>query len=642
MMFSKVLSVAAVAATAVSCVALPPTPVRESVPETNPEKTVRFPGGNYGGLALRDGLVVAASGWSREDGVGVFDVSGGKIEFLARFPARGYACAKPVFFGKRCYVPSCFSAVVLDVSDRRHPKFEGFLNPSFPKNGCDALWVEDGNLYFAAYDGVRKVGPDGFSSVKVDKKRSKDVNCRKATEGGVTAELGGYCLKTATATCPYVFNLATLAARGDTAWVFATETGNARLLPLDLATPGLKTFGPAVPVVDIAHTNGFMTMGMQTGGSVTRVGDLFFVDDGIFRLKKDGAFEKLRDRTASVANSSVDGSRIALAQARRCRVLDFADPAHATARDIAPKAEKPLHITGCVLDGNDLYLAYTLVEKPGQDFIYVFPTKGYVAHVDLAKGGAVDSTVEVPVCIALEKVGDMLYTTCRGGKFVLVDAAKPVALRVAGVRDDILDGDGYKIKRFGERVFVTTGHRVAELDVTNPATPQIKAFYAREAGTDAPGYDDFTVDGNRLYALAHCSVDVFTLGDPARTRTVANDSGVRGVDANAYAPADAAVFAGHVAQPTPPKGVTFRAGRYGNCFGASVCDWTKLADGRYAVAFGEGGLVVCNADGSFATEPMRDPAGYQVVFVAEVVAKDGAIYVRDREGKVYRVRVRGL
>lgn len=613
-------------------------PAPETVNATRPSVTVRFPGGNYGSMAVKDGLAVVSSGWSREDGVGVFDVSGGRIEFLERFPARGYSCANPVIFGSRCYVPNGFSGTVIDLSDRRHPKLAGYLNPQFPQNGCSALWVEDGALYFRAHDGVRKVGADGFSSEKVDRKAPRGVSSKKVTADGKTVEIAGSCLKTETDACPFVFNLSTLAVADGTVYVLASNDRNGRLLPLDVSSSGLRRFGAPTPVADLARTNIFTTMGMQTGGAVTRVGDLFFLDDGLFRRGKDGAFEKLRDRTCAVANASVDGTRIALAQVSRCRVMDFSDPGNVRIVDVAPKTEKPLHITGCVLRGNDLYLAYTLVEKKGQDFIYVFPTKGYVAHVDLTRPSDADSTVEIAPCVAMEKVGDFLYVTGRKGVFTVVDAAQPKALRVRTVRDDLLDGDGYKIKRLDGRVFLLNGHRIAELDVSEPAEPQVKALYLRGVDTAAPSYDDFTVEAGRLYALAHCSVDVFTLDDPARTTRVANDCGSRGIDAKAYEPADAKVFEGHVRAAKPPAGVEFRAGIYGNSFGAAVHDWVKLADGRYAVAYGEAGVVLCGADGSFVAEPGRDPSGWTPVVVLGVTEKDGVLYVQGHDGKAFRVR----
>lgn len=164
----------------------PAKPAPETVNATRPCATVRFPGGNYGSMAVRDGLAVVSSGWSREDGIGVFDVSGKRIEFLERFPARGYSCADPVFFGSRCYVPNGFSGTVIDLSDRRHPKLAGYLNPQFPQDGCRALWVQDGALYFNAHDGVRKVGADGFSSEKVDLKAPRDVSSKKVTVDGKT------------------------------------------------------------------------------------------------------------------------------------------------------------------------------------------------------------------------------------------------------------------------------------------------------------------------------------------------------------------------------------------------------------------------------------------------------------------------
>ena len=158
--------------------------------------------------------------------------------------------------------------------------------------------------------------------------------------------------------------------------------------------------------------------------------------------------------------------------------------------------------------------------------------------------------------------------------------------------------------------------------------------YDRGDGTEAPSYDDFTVDGNRLYALAHASVDVFELDDATRTTETPNDCGVNGIAKTLAKEADAAVFAGHVATAKAPDGIIFRPGRFGNCFGAYVFDWAKLPDGRYAVAYGEAGLVFCDAKGNFVSEPLRGPDGLASVFAAEVICKDGRVYVKDGDSKV--------
>lgn len=610
-----------------------------SLPRTAPVATVRFPGGNYGHIVLSNGLAVTCSGWSREDTSAVFDVSNpAKPKFLARFPAKGYSCAEPVFFGTRCYVPNGFSATVIDLSDRRAPKLAGYLNPHFPQNGCSRLWTEDGKLNFSAFDGNYQVGDDGFSFVKTDKVPPKPAGKKKsAAEGEITAELKDSAIVIGKTEIPFAYSLSTLAAKDGTAYVYAPGGSFAQLLSLPTKAGGPTLFGSRYQALALSRSNGFHTMGMQTAGCVTRVGDdLFVVDDGLVRLTRQGKWETLLNRTRAVANASVDGTRIALTQCSRCRILDFTDPANVKILDVAPQAELPLHITGCHLRGDRLFLAYTLVEKKGQDFIYKFPTKGYVASLDLRKPSEVQSTVEIPACIALDRIGDMLYVTCRKGDFVVVDASDPEDLEVRTIRRDILDGDGFKVKTFGGRTFVTSGRRIAELDTTVPAVPQVKHLYDRGDGTEAPSYDDFTVDGNRLYALAHASVDVFELDDATRTTETPNDCGVNGIAKTLAKEADAAVFAGHVAKAKAPDGIVFRPGRFGNCFGAYVFDWAKLPDGRYAVAYGEAGLVFCDAKGAFSSEPLRGPDGLASVFAAEVICKDGCVYVKDGDGKAWQ------
>ena len=606
------------------------------LPRTAPVTTVRFPGGNYGSVTESNGLVVTSSGWSREDTAGVFDFSDpAKPKFLARFPAKGYSCAAPVFFGSRCYVPNGFCATVIDLSDRKHPRFAGYLNPRFPQDGCKRLWVEDGQLYFLAFDGCYRVKEDGLSFEKTDRTAPKPAPRKPAEPGAVKLKGSAVCF--GETEVPYVHDLATLAVRDGKVYVYASCCGGAHLLPLEVKEGGLKLFGPRHQVADLPRGRGYHTMGMQTAICATRVGDLLFADDGIVRLGRKGNFETLLERTRSASNSSVDGTRIALAQCSRCRVIDFTDPNDVKILDVTPKTELPIHITGCNLRGNDLYLAYTLVEFKGQDYIYRFPTKGYVVHVDLRRPAESSPAVEIPICIALDCVGDWLYVTCRRGDFAIIDVRNPEKIALAGVRRDILDGDGFKVKTFGGRTFVLNGHRVVELDVSEPSAPRVKHLYDRGDGADAPGYDDFTVDGGKLYALAHASLDVFELDDVKRTTEVPNDCGLNGVLKEPLKEVDAAIFAGHVTNPRLPEGVSFQAGRFGNSFGAFVFDWVKLPDGRYAVAYGEAGVVLCDEKGAFAAELPRSTNGWTALFAAEVLCKGGKIFVKDGEGKAFEV-----
>ena len=624
------------AAALAGCLSNPPTPVPETLEEVRPEKTIRFPGGNYGHVTVRGGLAVASSGWSREDGAGVFDVSDpANVRFVARFPAKGYSCADPVFFGNRCYVPNGFSATVIDVTDPKAPRLEGYLNPRFPKNGCSRLWTTNDVLYFKSDDGVRRVCADGFSSEPAEDVAPPKDHGRVHESDGVRVEIKDSAICTERCRVPFVFSLASVAVRGDTAYVYAPNAVS-RLMPLDLGRDGLRTFGPAIDLAEVPRASRYTTMGMQTASAVTRRGDLLFADDGIVRLGPNGA-ETLRERTAAASSMSFDGTRVAIAQCGRCRVLDFSDLAKVVTMDVVPPAEQPLHLTGCALRGNDLFVAYTLVEEKRMDFIYRFPKKGYVAHVDLRNPERPTNTLEIAPCVDLLRVGDYLYVTGRKGVFTVVDASRPNALRVASTRGDLQDGDSYKVKAFDGRVFLGNGPRVVELDVTNPATPQARRVYRRGVETAAPSYDDFTVDGGRLYAVAHGSLDVFDVSPDAAARVVPNDCGVRGVVAVPLEEGDAAAFAGHRPNPVPPAGIAFEAGRFGNSFGAHVLDWARRDDGTYAVAYGEAGLVICDAKGRFLRELPRGTDGWARVFAAEVAVKDGVLYVKDGTGKVCRV-----
>ena len=615
------------------------TPVPERVPLHESQRTVRFPSGNYGHVTCRDGLAVVSSGWSREDGIGVFDVSEPtNIAFVARFPAKGYSCGDPVFFGSRCYVPNGFSASVLDVSDPRAPRLEGFFNPQFPNHGCDRVWLADGELRFCGGKTFGRVERDGFSFSPVSESKPPKNHGRTWSNETLAVAIDRNVLRTsAGGKCPFVYNLASVAADGDAAYVY-DPGADSTLMRLDVRTAGLRRFDGFWTVGEVPReARRYTTMGMQSAGCVARCGDLFFTDDGVLRFGADGAPVFLRRRTAAASNLSFDGTRVAIALGTTCRILDFAKPDDIRATSFAPKTDLPIHITGCALDGSRLFLAYTLVESKRQDFIYRFPTKGYVASVDLAGDTNAVSTVETPVCVALVRVGDFLYATCRGGRLALVDASAPAALRLAGVRDDFASCDLYKIKSLDGRVFLGAGSSVIELDVTNPATPQAKRVFRRGGrGETRPGYDDFTVDGQCLYALAHGSLDVFDLA-AADGETVVNDFGSRGIVERTYPEADAAVFDGHVVRSSPPPGVVFEAGRYRDYFGAAVHDWTALADGRYAVAYGEAGVVICGADGRFLAELPRDRSGYVPFIARAVVLRDGVLYVRDVDGKVRRV-----
>lgn len=606
----------------------------DTLPRTLPESTIRFPGGNYGRVAVSGNLAVTCSGWSREDTAGVFDISDpANVKFLARFPAKGYSLANPVFFKHRCYVPNGFSATVIDLSNPSEPKLEGYLNPTFPGQGCSQLWVENGELYFTAHNGCRKVGADGFTSMPVDKTPPKD-----ALSVGVTSVcLEDSMLKTGKCEVPFVYNLSSITVKGKTAYIWAQHAGcsEARLLSLDVGSSGLRLFSSFTSGASIPKHNRYMTMGMQTAGSVSRRDNLFFADDGIFKLGRNGKFESILARTKPVSNSSLDGDRIALAQCSRCRVIDFADENNVVVRDFVPTADKPLHITGCDLKGKDLFVAYTLVEEKGMDFIYKFPAKGYVAHFDLEGTVKPTNVIETFPCIAMTRVGDFLYLTGRKGKFGIIDASKPQSLTLKNIRDDLLDGDGYKIKSFDGRVFLLNGQKVLELDISNPANPQAGHIYERGPGTCAPSYDDFTVEEGRLYALAHASVDVFVIDDTERTSEIVNTLGVKGMR-NVLEPADSAIFDGHVPAVKASDILRFHAGRFDNYFGAYVFDYAEMPDGTFAVAYGEGGLVFCDKDGRFLSELPRGEWGAQL-FAAEVLVKDGKIYVRDGEGKVFSV-----
>lgn len=603
------------------------------IPCTKPVVTVHFPGGNFSHVSVTGNLAAVSSGWSRNDGAAIFDLSDPlSMKLLARFPARGYSLSSPVFFGDRCYIPNGFCATVISLADKSAPVLEGYLNPSFPKSGCKRLWIDNGSLYFESDDGCRKVLDDGFSSAPADVTPPKP---EKETSGRFYIE--DSMLKTPSSQTPFVHNLSSIAVKDGVAYIWAQHDAcsRARLLKLDVSSSGNRLFSSFTEGAVLPKPCSYMTMGMQTAGSVTRRGDLFFTDDGIMRMDRKGGFETLLARTKPVSNSSIDGDKIALAQCTRCRVMDFSDTANVVIRDFVPSSDKPLHITGCDLKGDDLYIAYTLVEEKGMDFIYRFPKKGYVAHFRLSGGPAPVSVIETFPCIALARAGDSLYLTGRGGDFGIIDISRSGAMGRLNVRTDLLDGDGYKIKSFNGGIFLLNGKRILKLRTDNPSDPQVDHIYARGHGTNAPGYDDFTIENGRLYALAHSSLDVFILGDPDRTRAVENDIGAKGYR-KVLEPADKSIFDGHVRAAGPLDTIRFQGGNFDNYFGACVLDFAEMGDGSFVVAYGEGSLVFCNKNGTFKKDLPRYGYGPQV-FAAEVLVKDGKVYVKDGEGNVWLV-----
>ena len=558
-----------------------------------PLRTIRFPGGGIGHGVTAGRLFCASSGWSREDGAQLFDISDpSRIRLVGRVGARGYAVAPPVLLGGYAIYPNLASVSILDITKPESPRHVCLL----ARSAGSAVRVAGRFIVTQGGDGVRLHRLDGrapkarpvwigflpeqpLAGFPVSEQAFTTVSGAGTNRLWRTYELtdSGFSLKTessvelksAPATpdlrlaafpansgprCAFsgqhaflfdtsrpsissyevkgtnalflgerffLHALGTVAAKDNTAYVYAPGTRRT-VLTLDAATNGVacRDFSAGLVSAALARTNTFMTIGMQTGGAISRSGGILFCDDGLARIGADGGLAPVRDPVLAVANHAFDGQRVALAQSRRCRVLDYSRfPDVKTVVDFAPTGL--VHITGCALKGDRLFVTWLPKSRPNHDFIYQQPARGFFASVDLkrAKEGCMteaESVLEISAAVTCLLVGDRyLYVPGYRGVFTVIDAGDPAQLKIVAERDDLLTGGSYKIKAAGSRVFCQNGGSILELDVSQPEAPQIARVFVRgEPG--APSYDDFTVDGDRLYALAHASLDVFDLDGAAQ------------------------------------------------------------------------------------------------------------------------------
>ena len=515
-----------------------------------PLATLRFPGGGIDHPAFAGDTVVAVSGWSREDGLETFNLSPRDgLRFAGRIGARGYAVANPLPAGRFALFPNLVSIGVADLSDPAAPALAAQLaRPSgsavrvAPDRSRVFVQTSAGVLVYASdprlQDGipvVREFHPgaklDDFARQEKDPRAAflpPAFAARAAFDGDRAVAIDAAASSLAlfsldgtnaaeVASTPLLMSLGAIAAKDGTAYILSPSRRQA-LLTLDARLPGPtnRTFRASLVGPEFARTNTFMTIGMQKGGTVIRAGDILFRDDGTARLAADGAASPVSEPALSVANASIDGTRIALAQSRRCRVLDFSRfPKLDVVCDFAPTGL--VHITGCHLRGDDLFVTWLEKEKPNHDFIYRQPTNAVAAYVDLrqARDGLVRdavSTARIPAAVSCLLVGDRwLYAPGYKRGFAVVDAADPRHLRLVST-PHLLASGSYKVKAFGGRVFCQDGRRILELDTSEPTAPAIARVFAR-GKPGAPGYDDFTVDGGKLYALAHSSLDLFDIAD---------------------------------------------------------------------------------------------------------------------------------
>lgn len=717
-----------------------------------PLRTIRFPGGGIGhGVADRHTLC-ASSGWSREDGAQLFDISDpSRIRLAGRVGARGYAVAPPVLLGGYAIYPNLASVSVVDITTPDTPRHACLL----ARSAGSAVRVAGNFIVTRGGDGVRLYRLDGrapkatpvwigflpeqpLSGFPVSEKAFPTVSGSGTNRLWRTYELtdSGFRLKSESAVelkpapatpdprlaafpgnsgprCTFsgqhaflfdtsrssissyevkgtnalflgerffLHALGTVAARDNMAYVYSPGMRRT-VLTLDVAANGAacRDFSAGLVSAALPRTNTFMTIGMQTGGAIARSGDILFCDDGMAMIGADGGLESVRDPDLAVANHAFDGQRVAMAQSRRCRVLDYSRfPDVKTVVDFAPTGL--VHITGCALKGERLFVPWLPKSKPNHDFIYQKPARGFVASVDLkqAKDGQIteaESVLEISPAVTCLLVGDRyLYVPGYRGVFTIIDAADPAHLKIVAERDDLLTGGSYKIKAAGARVFCQCGDRIVELDVSQPEAPQIARVFVRgEPGS--PGYDDFTVDGGRLYALAHASLDLFDLDGttqrvvspaparevnvvealmpvadiaPAATPAPANDRTATVVDPGAnlvfftVAPAGKGacgyLIAADVSEPTAPKSVSAVpcAGRLLALAVDPAARRLYAADGHtvLAIDYRATGQLTPAGSVKVSEDFVRGPQGLAVTGDGRLVAACGAagLYAVDVKG----------
>ena len=716
-----------------------------------PLRTIRFPGGGIGHGVADQRVLCASSGWSREDGAQLFDISDpSRIRLAGRVGARGYAVAPPVLLGRYALYPNLCSVSVVDITKPERPRHACLLSRT---TGSD---VRVAGMFIVSKggDGVRLYRLDGrapkaspvwigflpeqpLSGFPVSEREFPTVSGSGTNRLWRTYELtdSGFRLKSessveltpAPATpdprlaafpknsgprCAFsgkhaflfdtsrpsissyevkgtnalflgerffLHALGTVAAKDNMAYVYSPGARRT-VLTLDVAANGAacRDFSAGLVGAALARTNTYMTIGMQTGGAIARSGDTLFCDDGMVKIGADGRLVPVLDPVLTVSNHAFDGHRVAMAQSRRCRVLDCSRfPEVRTVADFAPTGL--VHITGCAIEDDRLYVTWLPKSKPNHDFIYQKPARGFVASVDLkqAKAGriaAAESVLEISAAVTCLRVGGRyLYAPGYHGVFTVVDAGDPAHLKVIAEREDLLTGSSYKIKAAGSRVFCQSGDRIVELDVSEPRHPRIARVFTRgEPG--APGYDDFTVDGGRLYALAHASLDVFDIdGEPRRIARPAPAEEVNVVDAqlpvadiapSAPAPADdrtatvvdpaanlvfftvapagkgscGYVVAADVSQPAAPRMIS-AAPFAGRPFALAIDTETRFlyaADGRSVLAFAYSAAGVLTPAGRVAVSEdfVRGPQGLAVAGGGMLVAACGA-------AGLYAVDVRG-
>lgn len=125
-----------------------------AAPPSPAHRALQFPAGSTGSLAVRDGYGYVLNGWTRGDGVLVFDLKNPEApRFVNGIPARGYLRAG-AFAGDMFYIPATFfSVMVVDVGDPPRIRTLRNLFYNFPAGDVQCLAVSGDRLYLGGRGG---------------------------------------------------------------------------------------------------------------------------------------------------------------------------------------------------------------------------------------------------------------------------------------------------------------------------------------------------------------------------------------------------------------------------------------------------------------------------------------------------------
>ena len=601
-------------------------------------RTIRFPGSGTTTFETDGRILYAGTGWTREEGASVFDVRDpAKMKYVSAVRARGYTTDRPVIIGNFVYQPLWFGAMLVDVADPTKPTICELLDFDFPNHTCDRI-VRDGNeLRFVTRTGTRIyeiVDPAKPAAFKYALPTTPSVvrapadarqkllppsvrgNARFVGDIAFGFDRNRSSYRSfrvgetnATELCErfMLHSLSTLAVVGDKAYVHAaTQPMTHGVWTLDLTREGYADFGgdaifrPAPP----RGTDAF-TMLMQSVGSIADLGNGWLLaDDGAVKLDAQGKPAFVGDRERPVCNSAIEGKRSLLAQSAQVKLIDVTNPA--SIREIARWTADPMtHATGVALCGNEYWAVTQERKAKGVGFLTYVPPKSTLRKFRQEGTNLVEiAQCELPPSVSCLHVRDgILYVSgiSRHGENGPMPANLTVVdgrtMKVLAKRTD-LTGSVYKIKRFGDRVFLSdTDVGIRELDVADVRNPRNKAVWRRTRGSN-PGYDDFTVVGGKLYALAHSSLDVFSLAG--------------GED---------------------PDSLVWESPRFARNFGAVEKNSLLLKDGYEAVAFGEGGLVI-RKNGKYVAELPSNAAKLSAISTDEIRLDGDRLFVTDRAERV--------